>query len=158
MKKKEVGEIVGAPSLSKADALLWNGVLGKLHKNKLGATNKGAVDFARPKDSPLHRFFEWDDVVGGEKFRLIQAAKYIREVRIVTLELEPIRQWVSIVTVKGRRYKPIAEVLAKKDEYQMLLAECLSALQSLERKYGQLKELQSVWAAARSATRRRKAA
>lgn len=37
------------------------------------------VNAARPANSPLHPYFEWDNDKCGEKYRLLQAAKLIRE-------------------------------------------------------------------------------
>jgi hypothetical protein len=40
------------------------------------------VDRARPDDSPLHQHFEWKDGVAAEQYRLIQAARLIRSVKL----------------------------------------------------------------------------
>jgi hypothetical protein len=40
------------------------------------------LDEARPDDSPLHAYFEWDDGAAAESFRLFQAAALIRSVKL----------------------------------------------------------------------------
>src|SRR6185437_11347508 len=56
---------------------------------RLRQTNNGeltaelALDAARPKSSPLHDGFEWDDTVAAEQHRLTQARSMIRSVVIV---------------------------------------------------------------------------
>jgi hypothetical protein len=40
------------------------------------------VDRARPPDSPLHQFFEWDESEAAEQYRRIQAARLIRSVKL----------------------------------------------------------------------------
>jgi hypothetical protein len=42
------------------------------------------VASARNGDSSLHRYFEWDDTVAGDKFRLMQARTLIREIKVVS--------------------------------------------------------------------------
>lgn len=41
------------------------------------------LDDARSPDSPLHRYFDWDDSEAAEKWRLSQARTLIRNIRIV---------------------------------------------------------------------------
>lgn len=43
---------------------------------------KDVVDRARDRQSVLHSYFEWDDKVGGEKYRLQQARHLISQVRV----------------------------------------------------------------------------
>lgn len=52
--------------------------------------SKALVDAARPKDSPAHDAFEWDNKKAGDEYRLIQARKYIRQI-VITREDEPER-------------------------------------------------------------------
>lgn len=50
-------------------------------------TAAGVLDSARDSASPLHRCFEWDDSVAGERYRLDQARRLIRSVRVeITVE------------------------------------------------------------------------
>jgi hypothetical protein len=37
---------------------------------------------ARDPDSPLHEFFEWDDIVAAEKERLEQAKRIVKSIRV----------------------------------------------------------------------------
>lgn len=41
------------------------------------------VEAARPKEAPLHRFFEWDNGKAARKFRIEQARWLVRSVRVV---------------------------------------------------------------------------
>lgn len=43
---------------------------------------KDVVAFAKPEDSPLHGFFEWDDDVAAEQYRLGQARQLIGRIKI----------------------------------------------------------------------------
>lgn len=55
------------------------------HLDALGeeATPEALLERARPVASALHRLFEWDNAVAGERYRLEQAALYIRHVEYV---------------------------------------------------------------------------
>lgn len=75
------------------------------------------VDSARDPDSPLHRFFEWDDSAAAEKYRLSQASDLIRRVQVFVTKdgvKQPVRVYASVVRDDVRGYEEITEVL--KDE------------------------------------------
>ena len=63
-----------------------------------GLKPKDVVKKARPKRSPIHKAFEWDDDVAGEKYRVHQARNLIRAVRVVVDDGsdEPMPQFVHI--------------------------------------------------------------
>ena len=46
-------------------------------------TPRAVIDAARPKGSPLHRYFEWNDGRAAAAYRLDQARFIIRHVRII---------------------------------------------------------------------------
>lgn len=53
--------------------------------SKLGGgtlTPTAVLDDARSPNSPLHDYFEWNDDVAAEKYRLDQARRLIRSVRV----------------------------------------------------------------------------
>ena len=56
-------------------------------ENSAGILTPDAVlHDARNIDSPLHSYFDWDDKTAAHKFRLDQARKLIRSVRLVVNE------------------------------------------------------------------------
>jgi hypothetical protein len=55
-------------------------------------TPEQVVEDARPKDSPTHRYFEWDDAIAAGKYRLSQAGHLLRNVCVVPApHREPMR-------------------------------------------------------------------
>lgn len=48
------------------------------------ATSHAIVQKARPKRSPLHPYFEWDDSVAAESYRRFQAEHLARSITIIT--------------------------------------------------------------------------
>lgn len=51
-------------------------------QNPEGLTPEAVVADARNPKSPLHKEFEWDDSIAGQKFRLHQARELIKRVRV----------------------------------------------------------------------------
>ncbi len=49
-------------------------------------TERAIVDTARSSNSPLNRYFEWNDEVAADRFRLHQAGTMMRAIRIRVLE------------------------------------------------------------------------
>jgi hypothetical protein len=46
-------------------------------------TKDAVVQDARKKSSPLHSYFEWDDSIAGQRYRLVQAEELIGEVTVL---------------------------------------------------------------------------
>lgn len=72
---------------------------------------------AASPSSPLHRHFEWDDSVAGQKYRLEQARDLIRSVRIEVLDDSPsgprrVRAYLNAVDESGRSYRRTEDVVA----------------------------------------------
>lgn len=56
--------------------------LGRLEQENGNLREQDVVDDARDPASPLHDFFEWDDDVAAQQYRLSQARLLIRRVKI----------------------------------------------------------------------------
>ena len=77
----------------------------KLESRAGKLTPQKVLDAAMPENSPLHEFFEWDDTVAAESYRMDQARELIRRVRIeITYEETTIRtvQYVHDRTLKSK--------------------------------------------------------
>ena len=111
------------------------------------------VEAARPKDSPLHNAFEWNDGKAAEKYRLIQAQYLIRSFR-VTVEDNgakyetPVFVGVSSDRDGGKANNPyrLAEDVAKSaDLLAVAEADALEQLRGLKNRYDYLKRLGDIW-------------
>jgi len=132
---------------------------------KLRAKNNGlipatVVDDARPKASPLHRFFEWDDTTAAQKHREQQARELIKAIEIMfepapasasqALEINAapervVRAFVSVRRADGQRvYQDTMGALADADMKKQVLGQAYSELSSITRKYADLTELAQV--------------
>jgi hypothetical protein len=106
------------------------------------------IERAKPKKSPIHEAFEWDDAKAGEEYRLMQARTWIRRVEIIIEEKAERFIHVPFVTVEGEAsefetrenyYKPASVVVQDQDEFQLALGETLARLNSAKAAYNQLK-------------------
>lgn len=66
---------------SDKDAKVIGPVLTELAEHG-GVTTRDVVDAARSQNSPLHRYFEWDDKIAADKFRLETARAMLANIRV----------------------------------------------------------------------------
>lgn len=108
---------------------------------------------AKPKNSPLHDFFDWDDGDAAFQWRLHQARNLIRVV--VEVEELPdktfrdVRVFVSLSSDRNKDggYRIMAEVLTDEERIKEMLEDVLRELMGFRNKYKMLKELASVFKA-----------
>lgn len=111
-------------------------------------TPEAVLDYARPDDSPLHTYFEWDDSVAGEKYRYRQAQGLITKVKVTkvvapTRSVEvraflPVKENDAGEAIKGT-YKPIEGLNGR--EIEIIRAQMERDLAVLKRKYATYSEV-----------------
>ena len=70
--------------LSKKEAQLYGREMDRLVKRNNGnITPKDVLECAKDKKCPLHDYFEWDNTIAGEMWRLQQASYLIRTLDLV---------------------------------------------------------------------------
>ena len=114
---------------------------------------EAVVAAARPKNSPLHEYFDWEDSEAARCWRLHQARNLIRVcIRIEELpndEKQEIQVFVSLPEDRNDEggYRVMTDVLNDDERREALLEMALKDLQTFRRKYAILKELASVFTA-----------
>ena len=135
----------------------WSAAGYKADANKVGReleiieereelTRETVVEYAKDKNSELHKCFEWDDKIAGEKYRLEQATKVLTSIAIVVDE-EPkkvTRMFVNIKNDDKKSYKNIISVLENNDEYQLLLDKAKRDFLSYKERWENLIELKDL--------------
>lgn len=115
----------------------------------VGLTTKNLVDASRPEDAPLHKDFEWDDAIAGEKYREVQAGKMITSLKIVLKqeEAKPTRGFVTLEYAPGKpgNYESVENVLLVEEKRNRLLTLAIRELQAFRRKYIALSELSELF-------------
>lgn len=116
--------------------------LAKKNGNEL--TPKNVVDAARSKESVLHKAFEWDDKVAGDKYRLMQARVLINNVRVV-IEGEKKQAFFNArVEIKGKavqKYFPVERVKDDESIRLAILKDLVREIRHLQDKYKSVSQL-----------------
>lgn len=108
------------------------------------------VDAARPKTSPLHRFFDWNNTKAAEAWRIHQARQLIRVAvtMIPAVSNGTVREFVSVSNLRrsgGGSYLATVDVLSDEQRHDQALADAVGTLMRLEERFRYLAELQPVW-------------
>ena len=101
---------------------------------------KKIVDAARPRRSPIHMLFEWNDERAGEHFRWMQARRYVARLEVVVVEVKGARAvstrgfW-SVEIGRQRGYVPRHRILSDRDLTLQVIATARAELESYINKY-----------------------
>ena len=112
-------------------------------------TPENVLDLARDEKTELHKCFEFDDTIAGEKYRLIQARDIIRHfvIKYTSDEGEEQRLRTFQITTVTNRYEPTRVIMKNPDEYAALLSRAKEELRNVKRRYQTLTELEEVFEA-----------
>ena len=116
-------------------------------------TSAKFLDASRPKESPTHNLFEWNDSIAAERYRLQQATLAINsvEVQIINEATATVTSQAAFVNVVGKAptksglFTPIEVALSDENMRNTLLLNALNELKAFRRKYSQLSELADVF-------------
>ena len=105
------------------------------------------VEVAKNENSEMHNYFEWDDTIAGEKYRIIQAGRIVQNLKVTIVKseiAEPIHVRAFVNTKRNTGYKNIEAVISNVDEYALLLSKAYKELTTIKEKYQQLEEIQEL--------------
>ena len=99
------------------------------------------LETAKPKNSPAHGGFEWDDSKAGHEYRLIQSRRWIRTTPIQVTDPETKELTVeALAWIKPHRgmgpqgeYKPLSVIVENIDEFQRALQAANELLSAAKR-------------------------
>ncbi len=142
-------------NMSKTKDEIIKNYFDKIEKRDGTLTPQAVVKEAKPVDSPLHRFFQWDDSKAASEYRLWQARQLIRTVMIVREEGAPVRAFQSVVFVSSRTlggeddaqeraYVSTTRALADKNLRKQILTRAKQEAQDWADKYEALEELAAI--------------
>ena len=107
-------------------------------------TAEELVNVSRPEDAPLHDYFEWNDAVAAEKYRVRQGNYLIEAVVEVhnkpsvddsnKVEVEVIKPFYALET-GSTNYYHIETIVQSEDKAQRLLAMATKELLSIRKRY-----------------------
>ena len=108
------------------------------------------VDLARNKKSAMHNYFEWDNKIASEKYRVIQAQRLVKNFVLIREDPETkeeektVFRLVEADSSRTGTYKPVKFFYENKDEYEKLLDRAKIELEGIKNRYQRLTELDSV--------------
>lgn len=110
-------------------------------------TPADVLEKARDEKTELHKCFEWDDSIAGEKYRLMQARQVVQMIVVKPVEKKSDAPKVRMFQITQERnvYQPTVMFLQNKDEYSDLLARAKRELQAFKERYKQLSELEEIF-------------
>ena len=117
--------------------------LTQIKKESGSLTPPAIVNAARPKKSPLHRYFEWDNSKAAEKWRLQQARLLVCSVVTVSVDGEettPVRSFVSL----NDNYEMLDVVMSDEQMRQQALYDVNVVIKSLREKLVSFKDFADV--------------
>lgn len=122
--------------------------LRAIHSRDGVLTCEAVLEAARPKNSPLHNYFTWDDSRAAERYRLIEAGRLIATVKI---EYAPKKAAQVVYTPafiptgtssEGRRqYYPVEEVTKNDFLREKALADARNEMENTRARYSHLVDL-----------------
>lgn len=107
------------------------------------------VEDARDAESPLHRYFQWDNNVAAEEYRLEQARRLLRAVVMDSPARpnETIRAFLMVETDSAGGYVNTVRAMSDVVLREQVLARARTELKAFKTKYAHLRELAAVIAA-----------
>ena len=112
-------------------------------------TPENVLNLARDESTELHKCFEFDDAVAGEKYRLIQARDIIRHFVIKHTNEKGEEQNIRTfqITTETNHYQETRVIMRNPEEYAALLSRAKEELRNVKRRYKTLSELEEVFEA-----------
>lgn len=111
-------------------------------------TPEDVLQDAKPKRSPIHDYFEWDNESAANEYRLNQARYYMRSIEVIVEMVEqPVRAFhvVNVKTDTGdisRGYLPIVHIKEEPDLLSQVIESARRELVAWQRRYSQYQELE----------------
>lgn len=134
----------------KVDAQIVGEEIEKIEAEKGVVTAKDIVDRARPKNSPIHDLFEWDNKIAAEKWRLHTATQVLCCLVKTDEDDTPQKAYVNIEVKEGSKigiFANIKKAMSDAQTREVVLRNALNELQAFKAKYNHLAELAAVFEA-----------
>lgn len=115
-------------------------VFEELEQTERGLTASSLVDASREESAPLHKAFEWNDSIAGEKWREQQARVMIGHLVIRHTEaknVEPVRAFVTI-SHESSEYENIETVLKDPVKSNSFFEMGMKMLNDFKRRYSDM--------------------
>jgi hypothetical protein len=95
---------------------------------------KEIVDLARPKNSPIHKFFDWNDSTAAEKYRRKQAGKLVAHL-YVKIEDSDVKAYESVRFSANKSYMATDQIFNDEELWKQVVETAKRELLYWEAKY-----------------------
>ena len=131
----------------KADVV--GAVFEDLEERYGGVTPENFLNASRPKDSPTHKLFEWDNKKAAENYRLHQSRTVINNIRIEVVVEDKAFKVPAYVNVSTKndgsaKYQYTPRVFEVMETREIVLARARNELEMFKAKYEKFEELANV--------------
>ena len=116
--------------------------LERIYETRGRLDPEDVVHEATPEDHPLHGRFTWDDAIAGPLYRIEEARRLIRSVKLTIQVLEHgkvttarVRAFPNIATEAGETYIPLAIVQQDPAMQHALMAQMRAEIGQLKQKF-----------------------
>lgn len=140
------------------DADVFGQEMERLESEHGQITANMLLDSARSSESRIHNYFEWNDSIAAEKFRLRQASYFICALAIAEQPSEnlkvntPIRAYMNVGTRSNGEFVNTKAAISDESMREIVLKNALEELKRAQSKYRGLSELSEVFVAIDHAT------
>jgi len=151
---KKIYKAKKGASFGDKDAQIIGKQINKIiEKNKLKEiSSKELLEDAKNTESPIHKYFDWNDTKAAEKYRLYQARLIINHVEItITTPSQqeiPVRAFLNIKNKDDnfkRVYVTIEKALSEEDLRIQILKQALYEIENWQQKYNVYTELSIIF-------------
>jgi len=144
---ERIEEYVGGPGLSTADAQLMGALVTSIQRQnaRLDTTEilRLVIAKSRPKSSPTHHLFEWDQAKGHALYLMDRARTLVRTIRFVPSETpdEPMQAFPILLTEGKRGPVAMHQVMQSKDMMTAVIEQAKADLVTWRRRYDHLRRV-----------------
>ena len=144
----------GAP-FSEKKAQAYGEYLAKIEKKEGILTPAKVVEKARSEKSIIHNYFEWEDSIAGEKYRIHQARQLMNHIEVEIIdngdtENKTIKMFHNIQIIeesKDRGYLSLSSIINSNDYRDQIIDRALAELVGWKKRHQQYSELKPVFVA-----------
>ena len=136
----------GFVQMSDEDAEVFRQRMQEIAKNTPDgiATPEAIIEDARKKNSPIHRFYEWDKDIAFEQYLLDRTRHIVKSIQYAVhynQQVVAVRAFEHVTSPGGvRGYKAIEEVKCDEFYKRQVVEEALATIRRFEQKYNEMLE------------------
>lgn len=130
----------------KVNANVVGQTIEEIEKENGEVTAKLLLDKSRPKKSPTHDLFEWDDKKAAEHYRMHTARCVINSLQIVCEEIrqEPIVAYINVAESKPASYVNVIKAMTEDEMRENYMKRAKAELEAFVKKYKDIEELADI--------------